>query len=71
MVKKDNPYYTKRFFTESKGMISRFHADRNETLQKRLRNLLNSKKEAGEKKVVLSRSYRVGKCCFFFILDRK
>lgn len=60
-VKKENPYYTKRFYNESRGIVSRFHADRNEQLQKKLRNLINTKKEAGEKKVVMTRSYRAGK----------
>lgn len=59
-VKKGNPYYTRRFYNESRGIISRFHADRNEQLQKKLRNLINTKKEAGEKKVVMTRSYRAG-----------
>ncbi|KAI8352478.1 hypothetical protein EDC96DRAFT_546617 [Choanephora cucurbitarum] len=55
-----NPYYNKRFLTETKSVVSRFHADRNEQLQKKYHNLLNSMKEAGEKKVTLSRAYRLG-----------
>ncbi|RCI04461.1 hypothetical protein CU098_001246, partial [Rhizopus stolonifer] len=58
--KKPSPYYNKRFLVETKGVTSRFHADRNEQLQKKYRSLLNSMKEAGEKKVSLSREYRVG-----------
>ncbi|KAI7908116.1 uncharacterized protein BX663DRAFT_493038 [Cokeromyces recurvatus] len=59
-IKKEKRYFTKRFFVQSKNAISRFHADRNEQLQKKLRHLLNTRKEAMEKKVTLSRSYRAG-----------
>ncbi|KAI8973303.1 hypothetical protein BDF20DRAFT_881619 [Mycotypha africana] len=58
--KKENPYYNRRFLAESRGVSKRFHADRNEQLEKKMRNLLNSRKEAGEKKVVLTRTYRQG-----------
>ncbi|KAI9483447.1 MAG: hypothetical protein EXX96DRAFT_536784 [Benjaminiella poitrasii] len=59
-VKKESPYFTKRFFVQPKSALSQFHSDRHEQLQKKLKTLLNTKREVMEKKVILSRSYRAG-----------
>ncbi|KAI9359803.1 hypothetical protein BD770DRAFT_319254 [Pilaira anomala] len=58
--KRKNPYYKRRFVVTPPGASNRFHSSRNEKLEKKLRNLRNTQKEILEKKVTLSRSYRIG-----------
>jgi hypothetical protein len=59
----ENPYShkRKRFNIVTKGSSNRFHSDRNQKLEKKLQTLKNTYHEALEKKVDLTRSYRVGK----------
>lgn len=59
--RRKNPYYKRRFVVTPPGASNRFHSSRNEKLEKKLRNLRNTQKEILEKKVTLSRSYRIGK----------
>ncbi|KAI8057473.1 hypothetical protein BDF21DRAFT_349187 [Thamnidium elegans] len=58
--RKVNPYFKRRFVITPPGASNRFHSSRNEKLEKKLRHLKNTQKEILEKKVTLSRSYRVG-----------